>query len=354
MSTPDVSVVMASYNHASYVRDAIDSVLRQRDVSFEFLVQDDGSIDETAEILEGVRDSRLRNFPKDANEGQSVTTNFLIGQARGEFIAVINSDDVWCDDGKLAHQVEVLRSNPDVGASFTRAQFIDAAGEPVAPEFLVDPTAFDQPNRSRGKWLRRFFSEGNCLCHPSVMVRRSCHERHGLYDTRLRQIPDLPLWVRIVKQHDLHVSDRVMVQFRLLGSENTSAPSVPNTRRLSNEEYLSARVFFDDADESVLRDGFGDLMANPEPLGPRELEVERAALLLQGPKPMQWLAGVRQMHGMLGRPEMRPVLAAYGVDHHWLETQLARYTPFQRRVSAPLAAPPRARRSLLQSLGWSR
>ena len=101
MKSPTISVIMATYNHADFVAQAIDSVLSQRGVDFEFLIADDGSVDLTREVVASIHDERIRFFPNEVNRGACVVTNELIQCASGEFIALINSDDYWINSEKL-------------------------------------------------------------------------------------------------------------------------------------------------------------------------------------------------------------------------------------------------------------
>ena len=120
MKSPMISVIMATYNHADFVKQAIESVLEQREVDFEFLIADDGSIDKTREIVATMSDERIQFFPNKKNRGACIVTNELIERASGEFIALINSDDYWSFSDKLAYQVQIMRENPIVGACFGR------------------------------------------------------------------------------------------------------------------------------------------------------------------------------------------------------------------------------------------
>ena len=85
MNAPTVSVIMATYNHADFVAQSIQSVLLQRNVDFEFLIADDGSVDRTREVVASIHDKRIRFFPNEVNRGACVVTNELIGRASGEF-----------------------------------------------------------------------------------------------------------------------------------------------------------------------------------------------------------------------------------------------------------------------------
>lgn len=138
MSAPVVSVVMATYNHAAYVAEAIYSVLQQQGVEFEFLIADDASRDATAQVVAGIRDPRIRFMAHTHNRGACAVTNELIEQASGEFVAIINSDDRWLGTDKLASQLEIMRADPSLGAclaglasSMRRARRSTGSGWPL-------------------------------------------------------------------------------------------------------------------------------------------------------------------------------------------------------------------------------
>ena len=121
---PRVSVVMATYNHAAFVKEAIDSVLRQQGVDFEFLIADDGSSDDTRAVVAAIEDHRISFFPNPVNRGACTVLNELVERTRGEYVALINSDDAWYPD-KLRYQVDVLDRDPNLGATFGRVTFFD-------------------------------------------------------------------------------------------------------------------------------------------------------------------------------------------------------------------------------------
>ena len=316
---PLVSVVMASYNHEGFVAPAIESVLRQRDVELELLVADDGSTDGSRGVVASVRDDRLHFFPSDTNRGACVVTNELIQRASGEFIAVINSDDEWIGDDKLARQRLFMESHPRIGACFGRVRFVDRGGRTIDKSALPYGRIFDQKNRSPGVWLRRFFDLGNCLCHPTMMIRRSCYDSVGMYDNRLRQLPDFDMWVRLLKRYDIHVSHTDMIAFRQLPGENASAVTAVNSRRGVNELYFILRRFFDGISPEVLLDGFRDLLVHPDLVADdAHLDIELALLYGQAKGPasrIHNLVGLEKLHGLLGSDTHRPILASeYGID----------------------------------------
>ena len=318
MKAPTISVIMATYNHADLVAEAMESVLSQRNVDLEFLVADDGSVDSTREVVASIRDERLRFFPNEVNRGACAVANELIQRASGEFIAVINSDDYWTSRDKLALQLQVMRDKPSVGACFGRARFVDKDGRVISKSMLPHGRIFDQRNRSRGAWLRQFFDLGNCLCHPTMLIRKSCYDVLGVYDNRLRQLPDFDMWVRLVKRYDIHVSDDVLVAFRHLPGENVSSATTVNMARLLNETYFILQAFFCGVSRDVFLDGFGDQLVISDVPDDAHMDIEQSLLYLATNR---WsshiynLIGLERIHSQLGSDaHRRTLIDGYGID----------------------------------------
>jgi glycosyltransferase involved in cell wall biosynthesis len=318
MNSPAISVIMPTYNHADFVAEAIDSVFSQQGCDFEFLIADDGSSDRTREIVASIHDKRMRFFSNEINRGACFVTNELIQRATGEFVALINSDDYWVDDYKLAYQLQLMRENPALGACFGRARFVGNDGSGIDKALVPQGHVFDQKNRSRGTWLRHFFDRGNCICHPTMLIRKSCYESLGMYDNRLRQLPDFDMWVRLLKRYDIHVSDREMIAFRHLPGESASSPTTDNLRRLLNESYFILQRFFDGVARDVFIDGFGDLLVESNPPDNIHIEIEQSLLYLAKNR---WashiynLIGLEKLHFMLSSNEHRRILVGrYGID----------------------------------------
>lgn len=325
MKVPTISVIMATYNHQKFVAQAIHSVLIQTGVDFELLIADDGSTDGTREVVASIRDERIRYFPSEVNRGACAVTNELIEGARGEFIALNNSDDFWVD-GKLAYQLRLMREQPELGACFGRARFVDKNGQPIEKASLPFGTVFDQDNRSQGEWLRRFFDVGNCICHPTMLIRRRCYKEVGMYSNRLRQLPDLDMWIRLVKRYPIHISDRELVNFRILPGENASSQTVTNSIRTINEHYLIADTFFDEVDTGLLVSGFGDVLKRQAIESEVQLEIEKALLYMNH---NQWLGkpyrmiGLLKLSQLLNRPDhQRMLVEDYGLDDRWFQEEM--------------------------------
>jgi hypothetical protein len=318
MNAPVVSVIMSSYNHAPYVAQAIRSVLTQDFRDFEFLIADDGSKDGTEEVIRTISDPRIRFRANPANRGAGVVTAELIEAAKGEFIALINSDDAWCP-GKLTYQLGMMRKNPDLGAVFGRARYIDHRNNGIPKSTLQWGAAFDKENRTRGKWLRHFFYEGNCLCHPTMLIRSKVYKEIGVYDNRLRQLPDFEMWVRFVKRYDLFISDQALIDFRIMPGEGNASGDTPrNAVRVINEYMIIADTFFDGVDRDMLIEGFGDLLKVKDVPTDTHLEIEKVLLLFtKAPwlDHMYKIVGLQKLFALLSSARHRQLLVSeYGID----------------------------------------
>ncbi len=233
---PRVSIILTSYNHAKYLRESIESVLNQTFADFELIIWDDASIDESWAIIRSYPDSRIRAFRNETNQhGVSNVNRAILEQAKGKYIAIQHSDDIW-EPQKLETQVRFLDDNPHIGAVFTRAHVIDENGEPFQDKSHFYSDVFDQPNRSRQEWLNYFFYHGNALCHPSVLIRKSCYETCGAYRYGLAQLPDFDMWVRLCLKYDIHVLPERLVRFRVRA--NASSADSPDARIRWHYEFL--------------------------------------------------------------------------------------------------------------------
>ena len=245
---PKVSVVIASYNHEKYVRAAIESVLAQTFQDFEILVTDDGSADRTVAEIRAIADPRISLAVLSQNQGACMAMNSSIRRASGEYVAVLNSDDVFLP-GKLAKQVEYLDLHPEVAAVFAWPMFLGENGDPYGDDEHKEKV-LRTANRRRHEWLRHFFFEGNALCHPSVLIRRRCYDDVGLYNPALAQLPDLEMWIRLLRHNDIHLLEEALVGFRIRDNQMNASAARPEVLVRDQWEWrkvLEQYLFLDDA-----------------------------------------------------------------------------------------------------------
>jgi glycosyltransferase involved in cell wall biosynthesis/predicted SAM-dependent methyltransferase len=240
---PKVSVLIPSYNHEAFVAAAIQSVQAQTFQDFEIIVADDGSQDNTADVIAAQNEPRLNLMRFSANRGASAAMNDTVRQSKGEYLCLLNSDDCFLPH-KLERQVAFLDAHLEIGAVFAYPSFIDETGTPIAPNSTFVGRIFEVPNRSQSDWLRHFFFAGNCLCHPTIMIRRKCYEVTGIYDERLAQLPDFDMWIRLVAAFPIYVIAEPLTGYRvLMNGRNMSASRADSVVRTEWEETLVRRHY---------------------------------------------------------------------------------------------------------------
>lgn len=237
---PRVSVIIPAYNHEKYVAEAIQSVLDQTYQDFEIVITDDGSADGTVREIKKFRDPRIRLFTFNNNMGAAVASGNCVRESKGEYIAMLSSDDVFMPD-KLDKQVRFLDGHPDVWAVFSYVRIIDDKGNNLDLEGDVRTNFFDRPNRTRFEWLNHFFYEGNCLCHPSVLARREVYTELGPPDPRYAQLGDYYRWIKTCLKHEIYIIPERLVQFRMLPGGANASGRRPVVRTRSCLE--SSRIF---------------------------------------------------------------------------------------------------------------
>ncbi|RNC68873.1 MAG: glycosyltransferase [Desulfuromonadales bacterium] len=184
-----VSVILPVYNGSQYLREAIDSILAQSYLDFEFLIIDDGSTDDSSVIISSYTDPRIRFFSQ-KNRGLASTLNRGIALASGAYIARQDQDDVSLPE-RLARQLAFLAANPDYGMVGTWATIWEGA----------TPTERSHRHSTENLKLKFDLLFDNPFVHSSMMIRKSVFESVGGYSTdRDRQPPeDYELWSRVAR-----------------------------------------------------------------------------------------------------------------------------------------------------------
>lgn len=234
MKTPEISVLIPSYNHGRFIGKAIETVLNQTYENFELIIFDDCSTDNSRSVIDSFDDSRIIKFFSPKNLGAVEALKKLSSMARGQYIAVLNSDDYWAED-KLSLQLEYLKENREVLAAFTYAACVDEKGNILTEIDVPYAYIFYQNNRSRREWIKDFLTRGNCLCHPSVLIRTEIYRDRLQFNHFYRQLPDFDLWLQLLKLGDIYVFPETLTYHRRVGELNTSAATPENAIRDMNE-----------------------------------------------------------------------------------------------------------------------
>lgn len=206
-----VSVLLTSYNHARFVGESIESILKQTFTEFELIIIDDCSTDNSWEIIESYNDPRIRAIRMESNTNCAYFDT-AIQKLQGQYIAIAHCDDKWRED-KLEKQVAYLDAHPDVDACFTNVSVIDEEGKEVLKDDIY-VEAFNRDNNSRYEWLRSLFYDGCGLCHPSLLIRKEACETFELFSVGLSSIPDYRKWIRLCALGDIYVIKEKLTYFR--------------------------------------------------------------------------------------------------------------------------------------------
>lgn len=215
---PRVSVIVPAYNAAQYLPIAVNSVVCQTYADWELIVVDDGSTDETSSLVHSCRPklgARLR-YVFQSNRGLPAARNTGIAQSRGEFIAILDSDDVWLPT-RLARGVAIMDSNPHVGLVHSRIARIDSGGGIV--DYLAFPSRYQAGKIALNIYTRR----ANILC-PTVLLRKSCLDAVGAFDETMRATEDRDLWFRIAERYEIAYIDEVLAYYRVGHGSMSSDP----------------------------------------------------------------------------------------------------------------------------------
>jgi glycosyltransferase involved in cell wall biosynthesis len=215
-AAPDVSVIIPAYNAARTVGTAVDSVLAQTFADFELLVVDDGSRDETVEMVQSRDDPRVSCISIE-NGGVAAARNYGLGLVKGSLVAFLDADDAW-EPLKLERQYRVLTEMPHVGLCFASTQLVDDDLQPIALDRAI----------SRRDYSETLLLEGNVLSGSasSVMARTAVIDRAGRFDPRLSLCADWDLWLRASVLTDFFALDEPLALYRTVAGTMSSDPAV--------------------------------------------------------------------------------------------------------------------------------
>lgn len=230
MMHPQVTVFMAAYNVADFIEASILSILNQTFKDFELIIVNDGSTDDTVAVVERFDDPRIRLIHNDKNRGIPFTRNRLLELAQGEYIAILDSDDIAFPD-RLEIQHKFLSSHSSIALCGGHAEIIDTQGNLTGQKFI-------QPVDQN---INMFFFFGNPFVNSSVMFRADVfREVKGYSDYALAE--DLDLFFRISERYSVCNIDKVLVQYRIHGQNITIKKSdgqFENEKRILTKMQLS-------------------------------------------------------------------------------------------------------------------
>jgi glycosyltransferase involved in cell wall biosynthesis len=236
-----VSVCIPTRNHGRYLASAIESALEQPVEDMEVVVHDDGSTDETETVLAGFDDPRVRTIRHSEGIGIAASRNALLEDARGEFIAWLDSDDRYTD-GSLARRLRLLEANPRVGLVHGAFDLIDDRDQPL-PNW---PAVHEGDTLQRGEVAFRELLQSNTITTSTVVARRSAHDAAGPFSEALgRTSSDWEMWLRIALRADVAYTATVVAHYRQHAG-SISRPALADGERLRSDMAVTRNVLQDE------------------------------------------------------------------------------------------------------------
>ncbi|MFV8571116.1 glycosyltransferase family 2 protein [Marinobacter sp. SBS5] len=220
---PRASIIVPAFNAGQYIRKTLDSILSQSFQDFEVIIIDDGSSDDTAQIIHQYEDPRIRYYHQPNSGKPAIPRNRAIKKAQGEFIFIFDSDDIMLP-GKLATTIERMEQAPQAGLAFTGFACIDEQDSVINPDFLapyqtlynlektgVTDNAFliKAPDALKGLAI------SNYLGTSGVAIRRTVFENVGGFDEDVRNSDDYLMWQAVASQYDFLYIPTIFHHYRV-------------------------------------------------------------------------------------------------------------------------------------------
>ncbi len=204
---PKVVVIIPCFNASETIEQTLKSVEGQTYRNYDVLIINDGSTDGTEELVLSYRDrtGKAWRVITQPNMGQTVAKNTGILNSNSEYIAFLDSDDVWAPE-KLEYQVNLMMSNHDVGLCYTGGMLINEQGDNIGLIHCSDIY--------RGKCYDSLLLKNNIIA-SSVMVRRKVLDKVGVFDERFRACENWDLWIRVSKISQIEYIDKALTYYRV-------------------------------------------------------------------------------------------------------------------------------------------
>lgn len=259
MSAPLVSIVIPVYNHATYVGQAVKSALAQTLAPLEVLVLDDGSTDGSAEVVEAIKDPKLR-LVRLEHAGAPAARNRGVAEAWGDFILWLDSDDVL-EPGTIQAYAETL-------AEFPKAEVLHGKLTVTYPDLTPMDTLLGRDWYGRNHDLMRELVFTNPIANNGTMVAKACYGRVGGYDETFPRAHDYEFWTRLAPKAHFKYVRALVTRYRWHETNITGGVTRPDRAH-------ELRIVLAHLERQGPERLFPELAAGPE--GAREQIIERIA-----------------------------------------------------------------------------
>jgi glycosyltransferase involved in cell wall biosynthesis len=199
---PKISVVMSVYNGANFLKEAIDSILIQTFSDFEFIIINDGSKDDSLNIIKSYNDSRIRLIENDGNKGLIYSLNKGIEVAKGKYIARIDADDIAVET-RFEKQVSFLEENQNIGV--------------LSSDYIRFNNSSKKYTKSisRDDRIKSILLFSATICHPTLMLRKSVLSENNLaYSSSAKHVEDYDLWTKLALITKFETLNEALLMYR--------------------------------------------------------------------------------------------------------------------------------------------
>ena len=210
---PMISVVMSVYNGEKYLKESIESVLNQSYIDFEFIIINDGSKDNSLNIINSYNDERIKLINNEENKGLIYSLNKGIEKAIGKYILRFDADDICLKD-RFKIQVEFMEENEDVYMMSGFAKwFVD--GKDIITKTIKTPSSYEE--------IKAGLIFENHINHSCVIMKRELFSKYNYkYDSRYLHIEDYGLWLEIAEKFKVKTLDKILIKCRISKTSVTS------------------------------------------------------------------------------------------------------------------------------------
>ncbi len=223
-----VSVLLPVYNGEKYLRQAIKSILSQTLANFELIIINDGSDDNTADILSSYSDCRIKIIKNENNLGLVSSLNIGLDLAQGKYLARMDADDISLPD-RLKQQFDFMEKNPAVGVCGTAIRLLS---DGCFKRSVINP--------SEDAEIKASFLFFNAIAHPSVMIRREIYKNFQ-YSSDFRCVEDYEFWIRISDKTKFHNINKVLLEYR---SHSSQKSLLDNNQEKRSEVIKIINLYF--------------------------------------------------------------------------------------------------------------
>jgi len=215
-SNPKISVIIPLYNHEKYIREAVYSVLEQSIQDFELIIINDGSRDKSEEVVKSIKDDRIKYFYQE-NQGAHNTINRGIQLAQGEYVSILNSDDVYYRN-RFEEALKVLESDSSVQAVFSHLEFIDEKGEFIryyrgAEDFWTDCNP-GIPYKDTNDIVLDLLAGNFLITTSNLFCRRTVFKDIGDF-LNLKYTHDYEFYLRLCSSYKVCIIDQPLMKYRV-------------------------------------------------------------------------------------------------------------------------------------------